>query len=146
MDVTLQWQQDMHFSSSARDLRVELDAKPDHGGKNLGQTPKELVLSAICGCTAMDVIAMLNKMRSAPESLKITANAEQTTTHPAHFTYVKLDFLLTGSLEAAKVMKAVEMSMTKYCGVSYMISRSCPISYQVHLNQQLIGEGVAKFE
>jgi putative redox protein len=89
---------------------------------------------------------MMNKMRAKPDSLKIVATAEQTKDHPAHFIEIKLSYHLSGNIAPEKILKAIEMSMTKYCGVSYMLSRSCPITYQAFLNQQLIGAGQAKFE
>jgi putative redox protein len=95
------------------------------------------------GCSAMDVVSMLTKMRQVPTNFTIKAHAEKTEGHPSYFPRIDLKYYLEGALEAEKVLKSVSSSMTKYCGVSYMMSKGTPIFYEVYLNQQKIGEGQA---
>ena len=142
----LHWQTEMHFECYNHDLISHMDATEDHGGHNLGATPKETLLNAMMGCTAMDVLALLKKMRQGVLTFSMKSDAEMTAEHPIHFKSVSLEYDLSGELDPEKVIKAVTLSMTKYCGVNFMISRSCPVYYKVILNDKILLEDQAKFE
>ncbi len=146
LNAEIQWQSEMHFECYNHSLISHMDATEDHGGHNLGATPKELLLNAIMGCTAMDVMALLKKMRQNALTFDMKAHAEKTQEHPTHFKTVNLEYHLSGDLEPEKVIKSVTLSMTKYCGVNYMISKTCPIFYKVFLNEKIILESQANFE
>ncbi|HAZ13034.1 MAG TPA: OsmC family peroxiredoxin [Bdellovibrionales bacterium] len=120
-----------------------MDAFPEFGGDDLGPTPKELLLNAVMGCTGMDVISILTKMRQTPTAFSIKALAEKTKEAPTHFPRIDLRYELTGEIEAEKLLKAVTSSMTKYCGVSFMVAKRVPIFYDVYLNDKKVGEGQA---
>jgi putative redox protein len=145
VEAKLIWVDKMLFKSENRHLEGALDAMPDHGGSNEAPTPKELILNAMMGCTAMDVISMLKKMRQNVKSYHLEIMAEKTTEHPTYFKSALIKHFLHGEVAADKIMKSVEASMTKYCGVNYMISKTCDISYQVYLENILIGSGKANF-
>lgn len=115
---------------------VVMDASVAAGGQSLGPTPKELVLAGICGCSGMDVVSLLRKMRVEFESFYIKADTFLTEGHPSVFHKVRLEFhfLSKGEVEGDKLVKAVTMSMTKYCGVSAMIARVTDIDFGVFLN------------
>lgn len=140
LNAEMNWIQDMQFEclsrrqDSAHDQKVMIDATPEHGGHNLGPTPKDLVLHAMMGCTSMDVIAILKKMRQPFTDFKMSAAATMTENHPIHFAEVKLTYYFQGDLDTAKVIKAVTSSMSKYCGVNYMLSKACPIKLEVLVN------------
>jgi putative redox protein len=146
LSADLKWLKDMQFEAQsqdikdnqARDHKLIIDATPEHGGHNLGPTPKDLVLHAMMGCTSMDVIAILNKMRQPFTDFKMSAEAKMTESHPIHFAEVKLTYYFTGELDTAKVIKAVTSSMSKYCGVNYMISKACPINLEILINDSSI--------
>jgi len=145
MKTKVIWKSDMQFDGESRDLHVEMDTKPPIG-KGLGLTPKELVALGIGGCTAMDVVALLKKYKQPAATFSVETDVEQTSgTHPAVFADVKLRFLVEGKVEKEKLLEAVILSQTKFCGVSAMISYSAPISYQIFLNGEMIGEGKADF-
>lgn len=146
MDQNLKWNTGFNFTSQIRGHEVTIDAAMSVGGTNRGPTPKELVLTGIAGCSAMDAIAYLRKHKTEPLDLNIKTNAELTSTNPKHFTYVHLVYQFLGdNLSQEHVIKSVETSMTKYCGVSFMISKTCPITYSIELNGNKIFEGTAKF-
>lgn len=147
MACQTKWTGDMGFESQIRDHKVPMDAKSDFGGKDQGPSPKELVLAGICGCTGMDVVSILKKMRVNLQSCDVNAETDTTEGHPSIFTTVELQFRLQGpDVKPEQAMKAVNLSMTKYCGVSAMIVKASPIRYQVYLNDLQIGEGQSQFE
>ena len=141
------WQSEMQFVSHIRNHQVVIDAKEDFGGKNSGPSPKELMLTSITGCTAMDVVSLLKKMRVEFDSISVSAETETTEGHPAIFKEVRVVYDVKGSQVAAdKVLKSVEMSMTKYCGVTAMIAEAAPVTYVIKVNGQQTASGNAKFK
>jgi putative redox protein len=114
----------MKFECHNGEHQTLIDATPEHGGLSSAPTPKELVLNAMMGCTAMDVVAILTKMRQDISSFSMEINAEKTKEYPVHFKTAELVFDLKGQLDGEKVIKAVDSSLTKYCGVNYMISKT----------------------
>lgn len=146
MEQNLKWHMGMNFTSQIRGHEVPIDAGLSVGGANRGPTPKELVLTGIAGCSAMDAITYLKKYKMTPLDLNVFTTAEQTKTTPAYFAKVHLVYKFLGSeLTEEKVIKSVETSMTKYCGVSFMISKTAPITYDVELNGNKIFSGVSSF-
>lgn len=146
MACQTKWVGEMGFESQIRNHRVPMDAKSDFGGKDQGPSPKELLLASICGCTGMDVVSILKKMRVNLQSCSVDAETDTTSGHPSIFDGVKLKFLVNGEMKPDQVMKSVNLSMTKYCGVSAMIVKASNIDYEVFLNDEKIGEGRADFE
>lgn len=130
MKANLKWINNMEMESEVRGIKVIMDAKPEAGGENKGQAPKELVLSGLCGCTAMDVISILKKMRSLPESFYIEAEATQTEDHPKVFNKIHLRYIAKG-VSKENLEKAVKMSQEKYCGVSEMLRKTAEITYEI---------------
>lgn len=148
MESKLTWKNKMQFLAQTRGHENILDAKFEHGGLNQGPTPKELVLQAIAGCSGMDAIIYLKKYKFEPLSFDIQIEAIPTIDKkPSYFQEVRVKYNFLGdTLPKEKVIAAVETSMTKYCGVSFMIVQSCPIYYVVVLNGEQIFEGQSKFE
>lgn len=146
MDLNLHWHSGMSFTSQIRGHETPIDAALSVGGTNRAPTPKELVLTGVAGCSAMDAIAYLRKYKIEPLGFDIKTEAELTNSTPKIFSKVHLRYQFMGdNLDKEKVIKSVETSMTKYCGVSLMISKSCPITYDVELNGEKIFSGEAKF-
>lgn len=145
MKITSRWTGSMGFSAETGGHNVSMDAKaPIGGGKSL--TPKELVVAGLCGCTGMDVVALLKKHKQPADSLSIEADVTpREGGHPAVFEEVRLRFDVKGAVEPATLLEAVRLSQTKFCGVSAMLSRAFPIFYEVRLNSELIGSGQAEF-
>ena len=145
MKASLNWKKNMEFVCDNRGLTTIIDAATEHGGEAKGPSPKELVLDAMMGCTAMDVVSILKKMRQEMTSFHMEVEAEKTTEHPVHFKSALLIFHLQGNLDDEKVKKAVNASLSKYCGVNYMISKTCALRFKIILNETCIQEGPVEF-
>lgn len=146
MKAQLHWQGQMTFESEIRGHRHIVDAKAEHGGKELGPSPKEMLLEAIAGCTAMDVVSLMKKTRVEFEKFEIQIEAETTETHPKVFQEVRIDYQVIGqNPDLAKIQKAVDLSLTKYCGVSAMVSKVSPITYTITINGEKKAHGKARF-
>jgi putative redox protein len=135
----------MEFECENHGLVSTIDATSDHGGNNKGPSPKELVLNAMMGCTAMDVVSILKKMRQKIKHFSMEIEAEKTLEYPVHFKSATLIYYVEGPIEPEKLIRAVDSSLSKYCGVNYMISRSCDMNFKIFLNSAKINEGPVKF-
>lgn len=145
MKTQLVWKEKMTFEAPFGELLYTLDAKKPIG-RELGPTPKELLLAAVSGCTAMDVIGLLTKQKQLPESFEVTAEAGQTKSHPVIFDEVRLTFSVDGpSTTAATLTQAIQLSQSRYCGVSAIVAALVPIKWTAVLNGAVIGEGQANF-
>ena len=145
VDTQIRWIGKLAYMAHASGHEVLMDGKKTVGGQDLGMTPKELLLSAICGCTGMDVISMLSSKFKLPvKTCEVSAQADLSEGKaPTVYERVRVSFDLTGDLPADKVTESVVLSMKKYCGVTAMISKACPVTYGVRLNGELISEGQA---
>lgn len=146
MKINCVWNEGMRFTAEGGGHSVSMDAKRPMGtGSAL--TPKELVLAGLCGCTAMDVAGLMRKYRQEMDQFEISAEATVTEgLHPIVFKEISLLFSVGGNVEAPKLIEAVGLSQTKYCGVSAMISKSASIHYRVILNEKEIHTGDSHFE
>jgi putative redox protein len=146
MQCDTKWQGGLRFSTKIRKHQFMMDSISDPQSQDAGPTPKELLLAGICGCTGMDVASILAKMRLQIDSCEVSGQTETTESHPSIFKEVHLQFLIAGpQIKAEQAMKAVVLSMTKYCGVSAMVAEASPILYEVVLNGQKVGAGKADF-
>lgn len=144
MKLSTQWRGDGLFETSDGTHSANMDAKPPFG-KDTALSPKQLCLAAITGCTGVDVVLLLKKTKKELRSLRIEADAPVTKGYPAIFEKVDLEFFVEGAMSPEEALHAVHESQTKYCGVSAMIAKACPIFYRVHLNGAFAGEGQASF-
>ncbi len=146
MKTVVAWKEGMEFDGRAGEHNILMDAKSPLG-KDKAPTPKELVAMGLGGCTAMDVIALLKKNKQPPQSFYIDVDIQTSTgKHPIVFDKAILSFVVEGTVEPEKLIEAVTLSQTKYCGVSAMLSKSFPIEYRIVLNNTEIGNGLTKFE
>jgi len=145
VQTKLVWKERMQFSAQAGEHTLTMDAKPPLG-QGKAQSPKQLLLAALCGCTAMDVVALLRKHRQDMQNFEVTAEANtHEGVHPAVFTEIALAFRIQGGVAPAIALEAVRLSQTLYCGVSAMLSRAVPIRYEVFVNGVSAGQGQAQF-
>lgn len=122
----------MHFMAELGGFEIPVDADEQVGGQNRGPRPKGLVLTSLVGCTAMDVIALLRKMRAEPEEFSVEAETELTDEHPKMFKTVKVTYYFKGGeVTREKAEKAVTLSQEKYCGVSAMLRKAVPVEYEI---------------
>jgi putative redox protein len=145
MRVNCTWIDRMKFEAISDGHKVVMDAKSPLGTDS-APSPKSMVLVAICGCTAMDVIALMKKYKQEVEKFDLESEAimvEKQT--PKIFKLVNLVYRLEGKIEKTKLIEAVRLSQSQFCSVSAMIARVCPIEYKIYLNNEMIGEGRAAF-
>lgn len=145
MEAVVKWNTKLSFTGHVRGHETIMDTTLANGSLNRGPSPKEMLLNAISACAGMDVVSILEKNKKNLLSLDIHAKADMTKTTPSYFSIINLTFKLSGELEKESAIKACEASMTKYCGVSYMLSKACPIHYEVLLNGESIFTGESKF-
>ncbi len=135
MDVKVTWSNRLTFSGTAESgFSVPMGADPSVGGDNDGFRPLELFTIGFAGCTAMDVISILQKKRQKVTQFEVRIHAERAEEHPRTFTDVKIEYLVTGeNVEKAAVERAIELSETKYCPAQAMLKEAVPISssYQI---------------
>lgn len=145
MKLKTTWKQKLQFTAETRSLSVPMDSNPPLGD-GTALTPKELLLAAISGCSGMDVASLLKKHRQPVESFEIEADATPTEgSYPVVFREIKLAYRLRGAVDRGKALEAVQLSQTKFCGVSAMVSKAVPLTYTVELNGETIGGGKAEF-
>ncbi len=145
LKMQLTWDENLVFTASAGGQTARMDAKPPLG-RGSALTPKELVVAGLCGCTAMDVAALMRKHKQALSRFEV--RAEVTISEgppPVVFTAAELEFTLEGRVEPAVALEAVRLSQTRYCGVTAMLLKAFPIRYRVVVNGTLAGQGEADF-
>lgn len=135
----------MFFEATSEQHTVVMDAKSPIG-KGEAMTPKEMILAGLGGCTAMDVIALMKKHKQSVKSFEVEVTAELSTGgQPKVFLNAEVLFKLAGDIDPKIALESVQLSQTKFCGVSAMLAKAFPINYKVFLNNNLIGEGSANF-
>ena len=145
MEAVVKWNSKLSFTGHVRGHETLMDTTLANGSLNRGPSPKEMLLNAISACAGMDVASILEKNNKDLLTLDIHAKADMTKTTPSYFSIINLSFNLSGGVEKDSAIKACEASMTKYCGVSYMLSKACPIHYEVVLNGEKVFAGESKF-
>ena len=129
MKTTTVWKKDQQFKSFQDNNIIELD-----GNKKGGFSPKALLLSAVAGCSGIDVVEILNKMRVEFSDFEIDVEADQTEEHPKVFKEILINYKIkTAKENADKVKKAIDLSLEKYCGVSAMLKKNSPIQYKLEI-------------
>ncbi len=130
VDVT--WTKDMAFEALVNDHIVLLDADENAGGHEFGPRPKPLLLVALGGCTGMDVISILKKMKVHPEYFSVHVEGELTDEHPKVYHTVTITYVFRGQdLEREKLEKAISLSQEKYCGVSAMLGKAAKLQFKL---------------
>lgn len=133
--VLVEYTSGMAFDANVQDHHIIMDAHAEVGGADNGPTPKPLLLVALAGCTGMDVVSLLKKMRQEYSSFFIYVEAEQTDEHPKYYHKIHVEYRFEGdALDEDKVKKAVDLSQDKYCGVSYMLKQAAELTYSISIN------------
>jgi len=132
-DIVCEWTGGMAFEAEVNGHRVTLDAEEAFGGKNLGPRPKPLILVALAGCSGMDVVSILGKMREPVSWYDMKVSGEVAEGHPKIYTRIKLvyRFKAADGLKAENVEKAVRLSQEKYCGVSALLRMAVPVDWEI---------------
>ncbi len=131
-EVTLN--EGMAFEVEVNNHKFMIDAGEKNGGKNRGPRPKPLLLAGLGGCTGMDVISILRKMRVEPEYFNIVVSAESGEEHPVTYKKIHIEYQFRGKdLPMEKLEKAVTLSQERYCGVSDMLRHAAEISHEIKI-------------
>jgi putative redox protein len=129
MRATVTWKEHQQYDAESHSgHHVALDADAAH---KAGPGPMELVLMALCSCTAVDVVSILHKKREAFTSLTVSALAEQAPEAPRVFTHIHLSYHLGGKVTPKAAEDAVALSKNKYCSVSKMLEKAVTIDYEI---------------
>ena len=135
--VTTVWQDNLTFNADVDGFIIKMDVKKDKGGNDTGPRPKTLLLAALSGCSGMDVASILAKMRVFDYQLEIKTEAESTDEHPKIYKTIAMKFQFKGeNLPKDKLINAVELSITKYCGVHAMLNKASIITSSIFINDQ----------
>jgi putative redox protein len=130
--ATITWKSDMAFESSVNGHQIMMDADTSVGGQDLGPRPKILLLAGLGGCTGMDVVSILAKMKVFPTKFWMDISAELTEEHPKVYSQIKITYYFKGdNLPFDKLEKAVSLSKEKYCGVSAMLSKTAEMKTEI---------------
>lgn len=134
--VTTVWKEKSHFeTNNPSGHKLTMYDASDDNGNTIGFGPKALMLSSLAGCSGLDVVSLLKKMRAEVTDFKIEVTAELTDEHPKFYNKVKVDYHFSGAeLQSEKIQKAVNLSVTKYCGVMEMFRQFAEIETEIHLH------------
>jgi putative redox protein len=111
-----------------------MDTDPGAGGADLGFHPVELLLVALAGCTAMDVISILRKKRQVVAGYRVRVAGVQQAQHPRVYTHIVVQHIVSGpALDPVAVARSIELSATRYCPVNAMLARACVVTHQYRI-------------
>ena len=137
MQARVKWVQDATFlGESGSGHAVVMDGPPDHGGRNLGVRPMEMLLLGMGGCTAFDVVSILKKSRQPITDCVAEIEAARAEQDPKIFTRIHVHFIVTGSgLDDKRVARAVSLSADKYCSASIMLGKTAEITHDYEIRE-----------
>ncbi len=131
-NVKTTWKGKMQFESTNLGGSLLIDASPDDGGDGNGYRPKSLMLSALAGCSGLDIVPLLKKMRAEVENIEVDINAELTKEHPKYYNKVHVIYKFYGiDFKKGKIEKAVDLSVNKYCGVMEMFKQFANVTTEI---------------
>ncbi|HKL31794.1 MAG TPA: OsmC family protein [Tangfeifania sp.] len=134
--VKISWKDKMAFSAEVNGHEIMLDASEKVGGENRGPRPKPLMLAALAGCTGMDVVSILKKMRVEVEDFNVSVEGDLTEEHPKQFSKMHVIYEFKGKdLPMEKLQKAVNLSEERYCGVSATYRQAMEITSEIKVSE-----------
>jgi putative redox protein len=132
--VKVNWLENMAFEAEVNGHKIIIDAAEAVGGENRGPRPKPLMLVALAGCTGIDVVSILKKMRVEVESFNVVVEGDLTEEHPKQFSQMRVIYEFKGKdLPMDKLEKAVNLSEERYCGVSAMYKKAIGITTEIRI-------------
>lgn len=133
METTITWTGNMAFSGTTPSgHELTMDAAEKVGGHDAGPRPLELLLHAVAGCTGMDIISILKKMRLNPSAFHMDVKGDRAEDHPKRFTDIHIHYALEGDLPEDKVVRAIQLSKDKYCPVAHSLNATITASYSIN--------------
>ena len=139
MNARVEWKNGMAFEAHLEKFHFTIDGDEQFGGQNKGPRPKGLTLVSLAGCTAMDVISILQKMRIKLDAFEVATDAVIEKDYPKRILEIVIKYIFKGeNVPLEKVKHAIELSMENYCGVSATLKPSVKISQQIIINDQVM--------
>ena len=133
-EIQVSWLDKMAFSTEVNGHEMIIDAIPEVGGENRGPRPKPFMLVALGGCTAMDVISILKKMRVEVQGFNVKVEGDLTEEHPKQFHKIHVIYEFKGKdLPMDKLQKAVDLSEERYCGVSVVYKKAMELTSEIRI-------------
>ena len=130
--VTTVWKENMLFESDNPSGEILFMDAPDEGIENKGLRPKAMMLSSLAGCSGLDVVSLLKKMRAEVDDFKMLVHGDLTDEHPKYYHKVHVEYNVYGSnLQQDKINKAVTLSVDRYCGVMEMFRQFAEVTTEV---------------
>ena len=138
MKAVVKWLDNMSFvGESESGHSVVMDGPPGDGGRNLGARPMEMVLMGMGGCTAFDVVLILQRQRQTITDCQVELSAERAEEVPKVFTRIHVHYVVKGkALDEKKVARAVSMTAEKYCSVSIMLAKSVEVTHDFEIIEE----------
>lgn len=134
-EIETQWMGKMQFNALVNGHTIIMDAPERTGGEDHGPIPKPLVLTALAGCTGMDVVALLKNQQILPDEFDLKVRGEISKGMPIEYVGIHIIYKLRGAEEHRKaVLGAIIDSQEKYCGVSSMLKKALPVTWEVNYN------------
>ena len=135
MKCRVKWLDHMTFvGESGSGHAVVMDGAPEHGGRDMGFRPMEMLLLGVGGCTAFDIMSILKKSRQAITDCEVRVDSDRAVEVPKVFTRIHVHFIVSGkNLDPVKVGKAVKLSAEKYCSASLMLGKTAEMSHDFEM-------------
>ena len=135
MNISVNWVDGMLMvGKSHSGHSITMDGPPEIGGENLGVRPMEMLLLGVAGCTMIDVVTTIKKMRQDITNCETKLSAERADEHPKVFTDINIQFIVKGQdLDTKKVEKAITLSAEKYCSASIMLGKTASITHDFEI-------------
>jgi len=132
-EISCAWKGDMAFTAEVNGHEFVIDADEEFGGHDQGPRPKPLILASLAGCSGMDVVSILRKMREPVSWFNMRVRGELSDEHPKVYTSIRIvyEFKASDGLKDENVRKAVDLSQERYCGVSAMLKTFAPIEVEI---------------
>jgi putative redox protein len=130
----IRWTGEMAFETELDGHKITLDAAEAAGGHNTGMRPKKLMLTSLAGCTGMDVISILKKMKIIPDEFNVCVDGNLTEEHPKQYNSMHIIYEFKGNnLPEDKLMRAIELSQEKYCGVAALYKKAINVTWEIKI-------------
>ena len=151
MKATVTWQSNMVFvGQSASGFPIQMDSDPSYGGTNSGVRPMEMIALGLAGCTAMDVLSILQKKRQQVTQFEVKVDAPRSPEYPMVFTSAVITYVVSGkNVSEDAVLRSIELTAMKYCPAQIMLEKAFPMELQYEIyedeangNKQLTFQGV----
>lgn len=145
MKANVTWQKDMVFiGKAASDFPIQMDSDSSYGGTNSGVRPMEMIALGLAGCTAMDVLSILQKKRQHVTQFEVKVDAPRSTDYPQVFTRAAITYVVTGrNVPEEAVLRSIELAATKYCPAQIMLQQAFPMDmhYEIYEDE---GDGMKR--